>query len=168
MRTDTIYEESIVSKGTAGAFAVIAAVMFFLTAYQLISSPLSESIALTAIFLVLGAVFLDLARNFYRLLIRVTPAEITVGFGLFRHRYPWHTVQSCRVDETPTPGYGGWAIRLSKVDGGRRLVYSVMPGPRVELSLATGRFREIAFSTRNPEEVTRIVRKHAGMRGGAM
>ncbi len=168
MRTDTIYEESIASKGTAGVFAVMAAVMFSLTAYQLLSSPLGESLVLTAIFLVMGAVFLDLARNFYRLLIRITPAEITVGFGLFRHRCPWHAVQSCRVDETSIPSFAGWAIRLSKVDDVRRLVYRVMPGPRVELSVTMGRFREIAFSTGNPEEVARIVKKHAGMMGGAM
>lgn len=165
MRTDTIYEESIISKGTAGVFAAIAVIMFFLTAYQLLSGPLGERLAPTALFLVMGAVFLDLARNFSRLLIRLTPGEISVGYGLFRHRLSWSRIENCRVDETPARRYWGWGIRLAKMDGKWRLTYSVLGGPRVVLSLTTGRFRDLVFSTRNPEEVAKIVRKYAGMKG---
>jgi len=42
------------------------------------------------------------------------------------------------------------------------LVYNIIEGPRVVLSLKSGRFREV-FSTKRPEEVIKVVRQQKGI-----
>jgi len=42
------------------------------------------------------------------------------------------------------------------------MIYTVIGKPRIGLKLNTGRIRELLFSTSNPQEVMRIIRKQTG------
>ncbi|MEE9600963.1 MAG: hypothetical protein V3W22_04605 [Thermoplasmata archaeon] len=168
MRADTLYEERFFSLAITGILAAVSAIMFFMLFYQLLVGPLGSEPAPNLLFLIMGLLFLGFGLNFSRLLIRITPGMVTVGYGLFRHRITWNNIEDCRIDETLAVKYGGWGVRVTKVGGKWRLVYSVVGGPRVLLALRAGRFREFVFSTRKPEEVTKIIRQNAGVKDVAL
>jgi len=69
----------------------------------------------------------------------------------------WGNIEGCYLDEASGLGYGGWGIRLARIKGRWRSVYNVIGYPVIVLELSTGKFREFAFSTNNPQEVLRIV-----------
>ena len=72
----------------------------------------------------------------------------------------WENIEDCYIDEASAIRYGGWGIRLGRVDGKWRTVYNVIGGPRVVVSLNKGWIREFVFSTKNPEKVMRTIDRH--------
>ena len=95
--------------------------------------------------------------NFSRLTIRMSPENITVGYGRITRQIPWENIESCYLDETSAIFYGGVGIRFARIRGKWRLVYNIIATPRVVLSLKAGRFQEFVFSTKNPDEVLSII-----------
>jgi len=106
--------------------------------------------------------FLGVVINFSRLSIRITHLSVKVSYGIFRHIVTRENVEDCYLDEASIIRYGGWGIRIGKVQGRWRLVYNVIGAPRVVLSLKKGRFKEFVFSTEKPEEVMNIIRQRRG------
>jgi hypothetical protein len=100
--------------------------------------------------------------TFWRLTIRISPESIAVGYGRITRQIPWENVESCYLDETSAIYYGGFGIRFARIRGKWRMVYNIIGTPRVVLSLKAGRFREFVFSTKNPEEVLRIINDRIG------
>ena len=162
MHTHSIYEEQIVSKGMTAIFVVVIVGLVFVSIYQILVGPLGTRPAPTWVYLLLIVLFLGVTATFSRLRITMTPRFIQVGYGVLKRTIPWGSIEHCYLDEASTVRYGGWGIRIARVKGRWRLVYNVMGGPRIVLSLKEGRFRELAFSTRNPEEVLRVVRQQTG------
>ena len=164
MQPGAIYEEKIFSKWITAILAPVTALMFFLLGYQILVAPVGSNPAPTWILLILSLLFLGITMIFSRLVIKITPGSVTVGYGIFKHTIPWDNIENCFLDESSAVKYGGSGIRIAKIEGKLRLVYSVIGGPRVVLSLKEGRYQELAFSTRNPGEITRIIKEWAGTR----
>ncbi|MDX1534991.1 MAG: PH domain-containing protein [Thermoplasmata archaeon] len=164
MRLDTIYEEAAFSKAITAIMAGIAALMLGLALFQLIVGPLGSRPAPTLLFVGIAALFGLLAVNFSRLIIRMTPDSVEIGYGIFRRRIRWSDIEGVHVDELSALREGGVGVRVLKVKGKWRIVYSIVGGPRVVLSLRSGRFREVVFSTKNPDQVVELVRRYAGLR----
>ncbi|MCK4630513.1 MAG: hypothetical protein KAT40_03660 [Bacteroidales bacterium] len=164
MQTKNFYKEKIFSKWTVGILSVITAVFFFLLFYQILVGPIGTNPAPNWFFLFMFLLFLGMMINFSRLTIKLTPKHISVGYGVIKHSIPWENVEDCYLDEASTIKYGGWGIRIAKVKGKWRLVYNVVGGPRIVLSLKRGRFKEFAFSTKNPEEVIKIAKEQIGIK----
>lgn len=163
MRLDVIYEEANFSKVITAIMASVAVLLLGLALYQLLVAPIGFRPAPTAFYLGIAAVFIFLAVSFSRLIIRMTPDSLQIGYGVFRRRIPWSEIEGADVDELSALREGGVGVRVLKVKGKWRIVYSVVGGPRVVLSVRSGRFREVVFSTKNPEEVVALVRRYAGM-----
>jgi hypothetical protein len=106
--------------------------------------------------------FLIITINFSTLSIKMTSRSVVVGYGIFNRTIFWENIERCYSDEVSSIRYGGWGIRIGRVKGKWRLVYNVIGGPRVVLALKRGRFNEFVFSTRNPEEVMKVVRHMTG------
>jgi len=155
MQADNIYEEKIFLKGTTGVLAVFTAGFLFALVYQIFP-------ALNWFFLLMFLLFLGVTINFNRLVIRMTPRSIAVGYGIFKHTIIWENIEGCYLDEASTIRYGGWGIRIGRVKGKWILVYNVIRCPRVVLSLRGGRFREFVFSTKSPEQVIKVVKQQIG------
>lgn len=92
----------------------------------------------------------------------MTSRSIVVGYGMFKRTIFWENIERCYIDEVSSIRYGGWGIRIGRVKGRWRLVYNVISGPRVVLGLKRGVFREFVFSTKNPDDVMRVVRHMIG------
>ncbi len=159
MQTKNLYEEKIFLKWTAGILTSITTVFLFLLFYQILVGPIGTNPAPNWFFLFMFLLFLGVMINFSRLTIRMTPRSISIGYGIIKHSILWENVEDYYLDEASTIRYGGWGIRIAKVKGKWRLVYNVVGGPRIVLSLKRGRFKEFVFSTKNPEEVIKIVKE---------
>ena len=97
--------------------------------------------------------------NFGKLVIKATSRSITVKYGIFKREIPWKNVVDFYLDEaSPLGSYGGYGIRIGRVNGKSRLVYNVLGGERVVLALKKGKFNEFVFSTNNPEAVMGVIK----------
>jgi len=162
MQSDSIYEEKIFSKWITGILAAVTVGFLFVLIYQILVEPIGTRPAPNWFFLLMFLLFLGVTINFSRLVIGMTPRFISVGYGILKHTVLWGNIEDCYRDEDSTIRYGGWGIRIGRVKGKWRLVYNVIGGPRVVLSLREGRFREFVFSTNNPEEVIKVVKEQIG------
>ena len=158
MHSDIIYEERLLAKGFILIFTPIAAIMLIILMYAILGEPVDDIPALPLLFLFMFLLFLGLAINFRRLNIIITPSTITVGFGIIKKKIPLENVSDCNPDEVSAIRYGGFGIRMARVNGKKRLVYNTIGTPRCVLSLKQGKFRDFVFSTKNPEEVINVVK----------
>lgn len=162
MQTNSIYEEKILSKGITGILTIFTASLLFVLVYQILIGPIGTRPAPNWFLLLLFLLFLGVTINFSRLKIRITLQSINAGYGIFKHKVSWEDVVDCYLDKASTIRYGGWGIRIGRIKGKWRLVYNVIGGSRVVLSLKKGRFREFVFSTKKPEEVINLVKQQIG------
>ncbi|MFW0860293.1 MAG: hypothetical protein AAGB97_09125 [Dehalococcoidia bacterium] len=162
MQTNNIYEEKISSKWITGILAVTTAGFLFILVYQILIGPIGTRPAPNWFFLAMFLLFLGLIVNFSKLNIKMTPRYITVRYGIFKHKILWENVEDCYLDEASAIRYGGWGIRIGRVKGKWRLVYNVIGGPRVVLSLNKGKCKEFVFSTNNPQKAIETVKQKLG------
>lgn len=163
MQPGSIYEEKLFSKWITTILASVTGIMLFILVYQLVKGPIGAKPAPTWFFLVMSLLFLGLTIGFSRVIILMTPEHVSIGYGLLRQKIPWGTIEDCYLDETSAVRYGGSGIRIAKVGEKWRIVYSVVGGPRVVLSVKEGKYREIAFSTKNPDQVMSLIKQWAGI-----
>jgi hypothetical protein len=74
------------------------------------------------LFLMLMAAFV---AGFRRLSIRLAGQHVAFGFGAIRRRVPWGNIEDCFEDRASLLSYGGWGIRLARIDGRWRLAFNV-------------------------------------------
>ncbi len=159
------YKETIFSKWMTLLLGSITTIFLLIWAYDLLvglswSDPLSRWFW-PGMFLL----FLLITGNFSRLKIKITSDGLSVGYGITRKKVPWERIENCHVDESSAIRYGGYGIRFTRVGGKWRTGYNVIGTPRVVISLNEGFVREIAFSTKNPDEVMEVIKSHLRKRG---
>ncbi len=154
------YHESLFSKWSTLILFSITVIFFLLYFYQIIVGPIGTDPAPNWFWFVMAVFMLAITINFRRLSIRITSAGLTVGYGIYKKRIPWKNIEDRYIDEASAIRYGGWGIRLGRVDGRWRTVYNVIGGPRVVVSLKKGWIREVVFSTENPEEVMKTMDRY--------
>lgn len=162
MQADAVYEEKIFSKWITGILTIVTIVFLIVLVHQILVGQIGVHPTLNWFFLLIFLLFLGLTINFSMLGIKITTQSIFVSYGIFKHAVLLENAEDCYLDEASSMRYGGWGIRLGRVNGKWRLVYNVIGGPRIVLSLKKGRFREFVFSTKNPEELMRVVKQRIG------
>ncbi len=153
------YTEKIFCKWMFLILATVTAVFSFLGVYEImIGWQWTEPLPVW-FWPVMALFLLVITINFLRLTIKIDSENLTVGFGILKKKIPWDKVKDYYLDETSSLWYG---LRLRRADGKWRTVYNliVIGGPRVVVSLKEGRIREVAFSTKNPEEVMEKIEHH--------
>jgi hypothetical protein len=162
MQTENLYEEKIFLWVFAAILSAFTAIFTFIVVFQVFLGPLGDNPAPNRLFAFMALLFLGITINFSRLSIKMTSRSAIVGYGICKRTIPWEDIERCYVDEASSIRYGGWGIRIGRVEGKWRLVYNVIGAPRVVLSLKSGWFREFVFSTKNPEAVMTIIRQRIG------
>ena len=155
--SEVYYKEKVFSRFNTGIFAVVVVLLLFVLIYQLTVGPFGSNPPTNQTLIVIILIFAAIGVNFSTLNITINPEGLRVGYGLLNNTIPWKNIESSYLDKTSVIMYGGWGIRLGRVKGKWRLVYNVFRGPRVVLVLKKGWYREFVFSTRNPQEVMRII-----------
>lgn len=165
---DTQYEEKLpfplITVVTA-VILLIALLMLVLFVIQLIAGsigdPPTPSWFYLVMFIFMSAITF-LVANFRVLVIRITGQSVTVSYGLIKRTIPWGDIEAGFRDESSLLGYGGWGIRIARVEGRWRLAFNVIGAPGVVLRLRKGRAREFMFSTKNSEQVLDIIARQTG------
>jgi hypothetical protein len=162
MQTKNLYEETIFVWVFAAILSTFTAIFTFIVVYQILVGPLGDNPAPNRLFTLIALLFLGITINFSRLSIKITSRSVIVGYGICKRTILWENIERCYKDAASSIRYGGWGIRIGRVEGKWRLVYNVLGAPRVVLSLNSGWFKEFVFSTQNPDEVMTIVRQRIG------
>ena len=132
--------------------------MLIILLYHLFVESAEPFLFWTLFYVIIFIVFLILTINFAFLSITMTNESITVGFGMIKHKTQLTNIAECAPDDVSSINYGGFGIRIAKIEGKKRLVYNTIGTPRIVISLKEGRFPEFVFSTKNPEEVINVIR----------
>ncbi len=157
MQTGVFYEETISLRWVIISTVFIFGFLLCVFLFQILLIP-AESSPLINMILAIVLLLILFSLNFMILRIKMTQQYLLVSCGIFKHIMPWDDINDCRIDDPPVAKYTGYGIRLGKFNGKWILGY-VMGDPKVLLSLNKGRFRDFAFTTKNPQEVVGLIRK---------
>lgn len=160
MQIDNIFEEKIFAKGITAILGGISLIFLFLIYYNEFVETILDEVDLFWFYLGMFLLFLGITLTFFQLVIRITHEYILVGFGLIKKKIMFENIMDCRVDERSNMRYGGFGIRISRIEGKWVLVYNLLKSPRIVLSLKEGKYKEFVFSTKNPEEIIVIIKKY--------
>jgi len=111
------YKETLFSKWSTVLIFSITVILFFLYFYQIIVGPIGTDPAPNWFWLVMAVFMLAITINFGRLSIGIASGGVIVGYGIFKKRILWENIEDCYIDEASAIRYGGWGIRLGRVDG---------------------------------------------------
>jgi len=150
------YEEKIFPKKEMWILGVVIILSLFLLVYQFFVGYHTIDWALLLALLALVVVM----YSFRKFNIKMTSDAIIVKYGFGKRTIPWEKIGDCYLDKASIIRYGGFGNRIGRVKGKWRDVYNVIGYPRVVLSLKnSGFFKEFVFSTKNPEEVMKVIKQ---------
>lgn len=150
------YQERVSSLRTSALFVglCLAPLSLFVGRVQTAGFD-GQSILLLA----LAAFFLFYSLNYRTLVIRVSPNGLRLRFGLFEWTIPLESLEACSPDPLSLWRVGGAGIHFTSVGRRYRAMFNFLEHPRlvVALKVKKGPVRDIAFSTRKPAELMRLL-----------
>ncbi len=154
------YEEVLFSKISTIILSVVTSAFFLIYIHQITVEPTWAEPLPNWFWLMMAVFLLAMTINFSRMKIKIDNDGIFIIYGVMKKKISWKNVKDCSVDEGSSVKYGGWGLRFWRGKGNFRIIYNIAAGDRIVISLNSGFVREIVFSTRNPEKVMKIIKKH--------
>jgi hypothetical protein len=157
MNNDLFLEERISSNKTEALFVALTIGFFLLFIWRLNTARLD---LLAAVFLIFFLIFLFYSLNFRTLFIRLTSEALKLTFGVFKWVVPLDNIDACSLDYLPmVMKYGGAGVHFMSIRNRYRASFNFLEYPRVVVGLKkkVGPVQDISFSTRQPEEVIRLI-----------
>jgi hypothetical protein len=154
----THYYEKVSSNRTETLFLVLTLLFLVLSMWRVSVAGLGS---LGVVFFILFIFFLFYSLNYRTLVVRLTPAAVELRFGLFTWRIAMDNIEKCFLDDTSLWRIGGAGIHFSWFHGRYRAMSNFIEHPRVVIALKKkrGPVRDVAFSTRRPNEVLRFIQE---------
>jgi hypothetical protein len=156
-----IYEENLSSIRTGALFIVLTLLFLGLFGWRWLNVSWSGWITtLLCIFMF----FLFCSLNYKTLKIRITSETLRLTFGIITWKIAITNIDTCYTDETSLFRIGGAGLHFTWIKGKYRAFWNFLEYPRVVLSLKKkhGVVREIAFSTRHPEQIMQVIQSGLG------
>lgn len=166
-KDDLKYVERVTSRRTQLLFAALA-LLFLLLAVWRVSAVRLDALAIVS--LCLSGFFLFYVVNYRTLIIRLTSESLKLTFGIFTWTVPLDNIEECRLDYVPLfMRMGGAGIHFMVIRRGYRASFNFLEHPRVVIAFRrkVGPVRDISFSTRQPDDVIRLVREAVSARTAA-
>jgi hypothetical protein len=156
MSSQPAYEERVSSPRTIALFVLLS--LLFLAGFVWRYLRVRPD-GWNALLLGISALFLFYSFNYQTLVIRIADKALNLRFGLFRWAIPLTNIEDCLLDETSLWRIGGAGIHFTFLGGRYRAMFNFLEHPRLVVSLKRrhGPVRDVAFSTRNPIEVKRLL-----------
>jgi hypothetical protein len=155
-----IYEEEISSKWTEALFLVLTAIFFLLFVWRL-STGIQDGFAVA--FLCFFGLFLFYSINFRTLNICITDEAIRLIFGIFTWTVPFENIAECRLDDNlpALMKYGGAGVHFMFIHKRYRVSFNFLEHSRVLIGLKkkAGLVRDVSFSTRQPDELIKLIQE---------
>lgn len=160
MTDKRVYLERISSKRTEALFVALTVLFLLLFAWRAKGEGLATW---SVVFFCLFVFFLFYSLNYRTLLIRLNAEDLQLRFGLFVWTIPMRNVEVCFVDRTSLWRIGGAGIHFTPLGGRYRAMFNFLEYPRLVIALKVkkGLVRDIAFTTRRPDEVLRLIQERA-------
>ncbi len=160
MTDDLVYHERVSSKRTQALFLALTILFFLLSIWRVKAGGPD---VLAAVLFAIGCVFVFYTVNFRTLVIRLTSEYLMLRFGIFRWIVPWENVEDCRLDDDIpwVMRMGGAGVHFLFVRKRYRASFNFLEYPRVAIAFKqkVGPVQDISFSTRQPDEVLRLIRE---------
>jgi hypothetical protein len=170
MTDEILHNEKISSNKTEALFLALMLLFLMLLIWRVNAVSLD---ILAVIFFCFFIIFFFYSVNYRTLMIRLTPASLKLKFGIFIWTVPVDNIQECSLDELPViMKYGGAGIHFMMIRKRYRASFNFLEYPRVVIAFKcnVGPVRDISFSTRQPEEVIRLIQgllsNNSGQAGG--
>jgi hypothetical protein len=151
-----MYEEYLTSPRTTAQFVALALLSLLPFAWRVTAAGLG---LLSITFLCLFCLFAFYSLNYRTLIIRLMRQSLTLTFGVFCWTVPLANVAGCALDDVSTWRIGGAGIHFRWIRRRYRAMFNSLDCPRVVVALKRrrGLVRDIAFCTRGPGDVVRII-----------
>jgi len=140
---DLIYDERVASKKTEVLFLVLTILFFLLLIWRVVAGGLDIP---AAVFLCLFGLFLFYSVNYRALIIRLTAESLKLTFGILTWTVPLGNVKESRLDDIPV------LMRM----GGAGIHFMLVV---IAFKKKVGPVRDISFSTRQPDDVLRLIQE---------
>ena len=152
------YDEQVVSGRTEFLFIALTLVSFILFTWRLMVSGLD---ILWGAFLFFFCFFLFCSLNYRMLTICLTSESLKLSFGIVTWTVPLSNVSECQLDDDlpVLMKYGGAGIHSMFIRKRYRASFKFLEHPRVvvRLKIKAGLVKDIPFSTRQPNELVRLI-----------
>jgi Ca2+/Na+ antiporter len=159
MNDDLLYHERMTSNRTEALFLTLTLLFFVLMIWRVRTDGLD---ALAAVFLSFFIIFLFYSLNYRVLIVRLTPESLKLTFGIFTWIVALDNIGTCALDDVPAfMRMGGAGIHFMLIRKRYRASFNFLEYPRVviEFKRKVGPVRDISFSTRQPDEVQRLIQE---------
>jgi hypothetical protein len=156
MSSSNTYVETLSSNRTEALFLALTLLFLLLFAWRTLARGVDS---LAVVLFLVFTFFLFYALNYRTLLIRLTQDQLVLKFGLFTWKIPLDNIEAYTLDDLTLGRIGGAGIHFSPIRGRYRAMFNFLEYPRVVLALKEkrGLVRDIAFSTRRPQEMMRLI-----------
>lgn len=157
---DILYQETLSSRRTTGLFIALTAIFLAFLTWRWSAGNL-DGWGIT--FLCLAIVFAFYTFNYRTLTIQITGRHLRLKFGLFTRTIPLEDIAAILPDDPPPfKRYGGAGVHWYAAYGRYRASWNLLEYERVVVQFKhpVGPVQEFSFSTKNPEEVSRVVQSH--------
>lgn len=159
MAAEIIYEERLSSRGTEALFVALSLLFFSLSAWRVGGRGLD---GWGIVLLCLLVLFVFYSLNYKTLVIRLTAESLRLTLGIFTWAVPLDNIEGCRPDDSPVlMRYGGAGIHFMFIRRRYRALFNFLEYPRLVIGLKAkkGLVQEIAFSTKRPDEVMKLIQE---------
>ncbi|MEN8242401.1 MAG: hypothetical protein ABFS17_10800 [Chloroflexota bacterium] len=156
-----LYYERLSSNRTMALFAALT-ILFGGLALWRVSAVCLDGLATALI--IICVFFLFYVINYRTLIIQLTTEELKLKFGIFSWTVPTDNIADCQLDHiSGFMRYGGAGIHFMMIEKRYRASFNFLDHPRVVIAFKNrvGPVRDISFSTRQPEELIRLIRETA-------
>jgi hypothetical protein len=158
MNTHLIYSEKLSSKRTELLFIASTLLFLLLFIWRVVAGSVDF---LAGIFFFFFVVFLFYSLNYTTLVIRLTSESLKLSFGIFTWTIPLNNVSEIQLDDDLPllMKYGGAGIHFMFVRKKYRASINFLEHSRVVIGLKrkAGLVTDISFSTRQPNEIIRLM-----------
>ena len=151
------YQEKHLSKGILLILGIITLVMVGFLLTQLIFGPIGTKPAPNWLLIIIVVFSAAVTVNFSYFTISVSDEGVQAAYGVFKKRLPWNSITSCELDDEKS--FYGYGIRYGKYKDSWVWIFNIIGGPRVAVLSSGDKPRGLIFSTKNPDEVIRIIRE---------
>ena len=148
-----VYEERISFWLVLGVFMPLTAIFIIILLFQVFIGPLGSKPAPSWFYLIMASIFLFFALAFSQYRLEIRSDFISAGFQIYRIKVPWDNIDGAEIFEGNLWKYGGYGIRVMKINGKKALAVAIPRTEIVRITLRKGKWDYLLLSTRNAEEV---------------
>lgn len=158
------YHETLSSTRTESLFIALMLLFLALATWRGLDFGLD---GWAVLFICLGGLFLFYSINYRTLVIGINDHALSLQFGVFTWRISLSNIKAVFPDTTSLWRICGAGIHFTPLDGRYRAMFNFLEYPRLVIALKVkqGLVGDIAFSTRQPEELMRRIRDRTGAAG---